>query len=78
MIEKIQNSKISILYILPFILGAVSVLSFEPFNLFFVNFITIATLFLILSFVNKRSRSKYRRRKNYLRNFFKVGYFFGL
>ena len=78
MIERIQNSKISLLYILPFVLGAVSVLSFEPFNLFFVNFITIATLFLILSFVNKKSRSTYRRRKNYLSNFFKIGYFFGL
>ena len=63
MIERIQNSKILLLYIIPFVLGAISVLSFEPFNLFFVNFITIATLFLILSFVNKRSRSTYRRRK---------------
>ena len=57
MIERIQNSKILLLYIIPFVLGAVSVLSFEPFNLFFVNFTTIATLFLILSFVNKKSRS---------------------
>ncbi|OUW73844.1 MAG: apolipoprotein N-acyltransferase [Pelagibacteraceae bacterium TMED216] len=78
MIEKIKNSKILILYILPFIFGSVSILSFEPFNLIFFNFITISFLFLSLSFVNKRSMSTFRKKKNYLINFFKIGYFFGL
>ncbi|MFL2890110.1 MAG: apolipoprotein N-acyltransferase [Pelagibacteraceae bacterium] len=75
--QKILNSRTTIVFIIPFVLGMLSVLSFEPFNLTFVNFIILPFLFLTISYVNKKSKSTYRKRP-YYRNFFYVGYLFGI
>ena len=76
MIKRILDNRIFILYVCPFIIGILGVFSFAPFNLTLINFIIIPSLFLLLSFVNKKSKSKYRK-KPYLRNLFFVGYLFG-
>ena len=77
MIEKILNKKIYILYILPFLLGTLTVFSFQPFNFTFINFLIIPLFFLITIYVQKRSKNFYRE-KPYLSNLFLVGYLFGV
>ncbi len=61
----------------PFLLGCLSVFSFQPFNFTWINFFIFPSLFLILFNINKRSKNKYRK-KPYLINLFYAGYFFGI
>ena len=77
MTQKILDNRILVLFILPFVIGSLGVFSFAPYNFTLINFLIIPALFLLLSFVNKRSKSKYRK-KPYLRNLFFVGYTFGV
>jgi len=77
MLSKILNSRLIIVFILPLILGLFSILSFAPYNFFFVNFLIIPALFLTLSYVSRRSKNIYRK-KPFLINLFFVGYFFGI
>ena len=74
--EKILNNKFLILIFFPFFLGAISVLSFQPFNLSFFNFFSLSFLFLTLTYVRKRVKKTYRK-KPYIFNFFVIGYAFG-
>ena len=76
MIQKIINNRISIIFIIPFFLGLLSVFSFQPFNVTIINFITLPLLFFILVYINKRSKNVYRK-KPYLTNLFLAGYCFG-
>ena len=39
MLKFLLSNRLIVLYIIPFIIGSVSVLSFEPFNLTIINFI---------------------------------------
>ncbi len=73
----ILNSRRLLVFIFPFLLGALSVLSFQPFNFSFINFFILPALFLIILYVNKKSKNTYRK-KPYLKNFFFIGYFFGI
>ncbi len=77
MLNYILNSRAILIFILPFALGLFTVFSFQPFNFTIVNFIVLPILFLLISNVNKRSKSRYRK-KPYLKNFFYIGYFFGI
>ena len=77
MINYILNSRLILVYILPLILGLLTVFSFQPFNLTLINFIILPILFFILSNVNRRSKSRYRK-KPYINNLFFIGYFFGI
>ncbi len=77
MLNQILNNRIILVFIIPFFLGLLSVLSFQPFNITLVNFLIIPIFFFILSNINKRSKNKYRK-KPYLKNLFFVGYFFGI
>ena len=77
MISYILNSRLILIFILPLTLGLLTVFSFQPFNLTIINFLILPLLFFILSNVNKRSKSKYRK-KPYLKNFFFIGYLFGI
>ncbi len=76
MLSKILENKLIIIYIVPFSLGCITVFGFQPFNLTIINFFCLSSLFLIIAFINKKLRSKYRK-KSYLIYFFLVGYFFG-
>ena len=77
MINLILNSRLILVFIIPFLIGLLSVLSFEPFNITLINFLIIPIFFLILSNINKRSKNKYRN-KPYLKNLFFAGYLFGI
>ena len=60
MIEKILTNRFSILYLLPFLLGSSTVLSFAPFNFTIINFIVFPLFFYLINFINKKSKSVYR------------------
>ncbi len=64
-------------FIIPFVLGCLSVFSFQPYNLTIINFFIFPGLFFILCNINKRSKNKYRK-KPHLINLFYTGYFFGI
>ncbi len=76
MIEKILNNRIIVLYLLPFCLGLLTVFSFQPFNLSFINFFLLPIFFLLIVYVRKRSQSIYRK-KPYRKNLFLIGFVFG-
>ena len=63
------NKRIFIIFIFPLILGGVTVLGFQPFNLFFINFFSLPLLFLTIIYVKKKSKSTYRK-KPFLKNLF--------
>ena len=50
------NKRIFIIFIFPLILGGITVLGFQPFNLFFVNFFSLPLLFFIIIYVKKNPK----------------------
>ena len=77
MILKFLNSRFFLVFLSPFVLGALTVFSFQPFNLSYINFLIFPALFLITSYVQKKSKNTYRK-KPYLLNIFFIGYLFGV
>ena len=77
LIKKILNSRLALVFFMPFLLGLLSVFTFQPFNLTIINFLIIPSLFLMLTYVNKKSKNIYRK-KPYLINLFLIGYLFGV
>ena len=76
MVEKLSSNRFLILYFLPLSIGLLSTLSFQPFNFTIINFFILPILFYLLVYINKKSKSIYRK-KPYKKNFFIVGLFFG-
>ena len=76
MLEKILNNRKIVLYFLPFSLGLLTVFSFQPFNLSFINFFILPIFFSLIVYVRKRSKSIYRK-KPYRKNLFLIGLLFG-
>ena len=76
MIEKYLNNRFLTLYILPFIIGSITVFSFQPFNFSVINFFVLPILFYLLVFIKKKSRSVYIK-KPYKKNLFIFGTVFG-
>ena len=76
MLERILNNRTIVIYVLPFFLGSLTVFSFQPFNLSFINFFLLPILFLLLVYVKKKSKSTYRK-KPYRKNLFLIGFIFG-
>ena len=76
MIEKYLDSRLLILYIIPFILGSLTVLSFEPFNIWVINFLVFPLFFYLLVYIKKKSKSIYRK-KPFKKNLFLFGLTFG-
>jgi apolipoprotein N-acyltransferase len=77
MILKFLNSRFFLIFLFPFILGVLSVFSFQPFNFSYINFFIFPFLFLITIHVQKKSKNTYRK-KPYLLNLFFIGYLFGI
>jgi len=77
MIYNFFNSRFFLVLLFPFILGALTVFSFEPFSNNYINFFIIPALFLITIHVQKKSKNTYRS-KPYLLNLFLIGYLFGI
>ena len=76
MLDKILNNRFLTLYLIPLILGSLTVLSFPPFNFFFLNFITLPLFFYLIVFIKKKSKSVYRK-KPFKKNLFIFGTVFG-
>ena len=76
MTEKYLKSRFLTLYIIPFLLGSLTILSFEPFSFLIINLIVFPIFFYLLVFINKKSKSIYRK-KPYKKNLFIFGMAFG-
>ena len=76
MIEKYLNNRLLTLYIIPFLIGSLTVLSFEPFNFWIINFLIFPIFFYLLVYINKKSKVVYRK-KPYKKNLFIFGLLFG-
>ena len=77
MILNFINSRFFLVFTFPFILGILTVFSFQPYNYSYINFFIIPALFLITTYVKKKSKNTYRK-KPYLFNLFLIGYLFGI
>ena len=77
MILNFFSRRFFIIFFFPFILGSLTVFSFQPYNLNYINFLIIPTLFLLTTYVQKKSKNTYRK-KPYLLNLFLIGYLFGI
>jgi apolipoprotein N-acyltransferase len=76
MLEKYLSSRFSILYLTPFFLGSLTVFSFQPYNLTFINFLILPIFFGFTVYINKKLRSTFRK-KTYKKNLFIFGFIFG-
>ena len=76
MFKKYLNNRFITLYIIPFILGSLTTLSFQPFNFTIINFIIFPLFFYLIIYINKKSKTIYRK-KPYKKNLFIFGLFFG-
>ena len=65
-----------LLFSFVFLLGFISSFSLPPYNLFFINFISLPLLFFTIIYVKKKSKSVYRK-KPFLKNLFILGTSFG-
>ena len=77
MLNFILNSRMLLVFIIPFLIGCLTVFTFQPFNLTFINFFLFPCLFLVISNINKRSKNTYRKNPHLI-NLFYVGYLFGI
>ena len=76
MVEQYLNNRLIVLYIAPFILGLLTVFSFQPFNFSILNFFILPLFFYLIVFIKKKSKSTYRK-KPYRINLFIFGTIFG-
>ena len=76
MFKKFLNSRFLLLYITPFTIGSLSIISFHPFNITIVNFIVFPLFFYLIVYINKKSKSIYRK-KPLRKNLFTLGLLFG-
>jgi len=74
--SEISNNKFLVLFLAPFLLGAITILSFPPYNLTFINFFSFSILLFLVSFIKKKTQSNYRKKKSN-RYFFYLGCAFG-
>ena len=70
------NNKFFVIFLAPFLLGAITILGFSPFNLTFVNFFTFSALLFLISIIKKKTYARYKKRKS-KRYFFYLGCAFG-
>ena len=70
------NNRFLIIFLTPFLLGALTTLGFSPYNFTFVNFLTFSILLSLILIVKKRTQSNYRKKKS-RHYFFYLGCAFG-
>ena len=70
------NNRFLIIFLTPFLLGALTTLGFSPYNFTFVNFFTFSILLSLILIVKKRTQSNYRKKKS-RHHFFYLGCAFG-
>ena len=74
--EKYLNNRFLILYLVPFTIGLLTVFSFQPFNITFINFLILPIFFYLTVYINKKSKSTFRK-KPHKKNLFIFGTLFG-
>ena len=74
--NRLLNNKFFIIYLAPFFLGSISILSFSPYNLTFINFFSFSSLLYLIFLIKKKTQSIYIKKKS-TRYFFYVGCSFG-
>ena len=79
MISLLDN-KFFIIFFLPFLLGAITIFGFAPYNFTIINFFTFSTLLFLIYTIKKKTKSKYRKKKSnryflYLGSAFGFGFF---
>ena len=60
------NNKFFIIFFVPFLLGAITILGFAPYNLTFINFFTFSILLFLISKVKKNTNKHKKILKNLL------------
>jgi len=70
------NNKFFVLFLTPFILGAITTLGFSPYNFTFINFFSFSILLFLILVVKKKTQSNYRKKK-FKQYFFYLGCAFG-
>tara|TARA_B100000686_G_scaffold220467_1_gene227578 strand:+ start:3949 stop:5529 length:1581 start_codon:yes stop_codon:yes gene_type:complete len=75
-LEALLDKRIFVLFIAPFILGALTILGFSPFNFTIINFFTFSFLLYLILTIKKKTQSRYRKKKSN-RYFFYLGCSFG-
>ena len=70
------NRKLFVIFVGPFLLGAITILGFAPYNLTFVNFFSFSILLFLILLIKKKTGKKYRKKKSN-RFFFYLGCSFG-
>ncbi len=76
MIEKYLDNRFFTLYLIPFLIGSISTFSFQPYNYSLINFVIFPIFFFLITYINKKSKSIYRK-KPYKKNLFIFGLLFG-
>jgi len=76
MFKKYLNNRFLILYCTPLIIGSLSTLSFQPFNITIINLIILPLFFCLIIYINKKSKTVYRK-KPHKKNLFIFGLLFG-
>ena len=56
------NNKFFVIFLAPFLLGAITILGFAPYNLTIINFFSFSILLFLILEVKKRTQSKYRKK----------------
>ena len=70
------SNKFIVLFLAPFLLGAITILGFQPYNFTYLNFFSFSALLFLILIIKKRTQSKYRKKKSN-RYFFYLGCSFG-
>ena len=76
MLAKYLSNRFFILYLSPFVIGLLTVFSFQPFNITLLNFFILPIFFYLTVYINKKSKSTFRK-KPYRKNLFIFGSLFG-
>ena len=50
------NNKFYVVFLIPFVLGGLTVLGFSPYNLTFINFFTFSILLFLISIIKKKQK----------------------
>ena len=74
--KKILDNKFFVIFLLPFLLGAITTLSFSPYNFTIINFFSFSTFIFLIFLVKKKTYSRYRKKISN-RYFFYLGCSFG-
>ena len=70
------NNKFFVIFFAPFLLGALTIFGFAPYNITFINFFTFSFLLFLISLVKKKTETRYIKKKSN-RYFFYLGSSFG-